>query len=91
MNPLLFFILFVAGVPIAALIATLILVFGLMVELSGVDGRVLLPLLVFIGSPFLFLLILYVFGYILWANRHKKVGDLLSISSIDNIISPAQH
>ena len=87
MNPLLFFILFVVGVPIAALIATVVLVFGLMAELSGRDGRTLLPILIFIGSPFLFLLILFVLGYILWVNRHKEVGDLLSISSISDVIA----
>ena len=85
MNPLIFLILFVVGVPIAALILTLIFVFGLVAELSN-DGRTLLPILIFIGSPFLFLLILFVLGYILWVNRHKEVGDLLSISSIDAIM-----
>ena len=87
MNPLLFFILFVAGVPIAALIATVVLVFGASAELLTMDDSILFPMLLFIGSPLLFLLILFVFGCILWANRHKKVGDLLSISSISDIIT----
>ena len=78
MNPMLFFILFIVGAPIAALIATVVLVFGVWAESATMDDSILLPMLIFIGSPLLFLMLLYVFWYLLWTNRHREIGRLLA-------------